>query len=83
MRKFYKTRIVVEVLSEYPLANEISSPRCLADLKHAVTDGDCSGDITKVEEEILTPLQAAQALLSQGSDPSFFQLTENGEDIES
>ncbi len=45
-----------------------------------ITEGDCSGDwkVTKVKE--LNGKQAAKALIEQGSEPSFFGLTDDGED---
>ena len=75
-RQFYKTTIMVEVLSEKPVDFENLSA---VDLE--ITEGDCSGkwEVTKTEE--LTGEQAVKALLEQGSDPSFFRLTDKGEDI--
>lgn len=74
-RKFFKTLITVEVLSEdAPVGDDIS----LDDLHNMITDGDWSGrmEIAKVEE--LTPQQAATALTEQGSDPEFFGLNADG-----
>ena len=75
-RKFYKTTIKVVVLSEEPYQYEN-----LVQVHNDITDGDCSGkhEITKAEE--LTAKQAAKALKAQGSDPEFFQITDEGEDI--
>jgi len=74
-RKFYKTTIKVEVLSELPLP---SNPN-LAGIAYAIIDGDCSGTVTTESVEELDGPAAAKALMEQGSDPSFFMLTENGE----
>jgi len=50
-------------------------------LHHMITEGDCSGQVRTVLQEELNGKQAAEALLNQASDPSFFSLTENGDDI--
>ena len=69
MSKFYKTTIMVEVLSEEPVDFDN-----LAAVDLAITDGDCSGkwEVSKVEE--LDKHEAATALMAHGSDPSFFQI---------
>ena len=76
-RKFHRTLIQVEVLSEEPYNQE-----SLEQVNHDIIEGDCSGkwEITKTEE--LDGQQAAQALIGQASDPSFFRLTEEGNDTE-
>ena len=76
-RTFHRTVIQVEVLSESPFG-----PVDLETLHHMITEGDCSGKLTTVLEEKLDGKQAAEALLSQASDPSFFNLTEGGDDID-
>jgi hypothetical protein len=75
-REFYKTVFTVTVLSEEPL-NEPD----LSDLHHMITVGDCSGVVKQTSARVLNGLQAAQALQEQGSDPEFFQITEEGEDV--
>jgi len=45
-----------------------------------ITEGDCSGRVKTVLQEELDGKQAAEALLNQASAPSFFNLTENGDD---
>jgi len=47
-----------------------------------ITEGDCSGKLTTVLQEELNGKQAAEALLNQASDPSFFNLTEDGHDLD-
>ena len=74
-RKFYKTLIQVEVLSEKPLEWDT-----LGDVNYAITQGECSGKVTEVSSETLTGKQAADALIEHGSDPGFFQLTAEGAD---
>jgi predicted metal-binding protein len=76
-RKFYKTVIQVEVLSEEPFDYED-----LADVYSAITEGDCSGKLSTWSQEVLDGKQAADALINQASDPSFFMLTQEGDDEE-
>jgi hypothetical protein len=76
-RTFHRTIIQVEVLSESPLG-----PVDLDTLHHMITEGDCSGKLTTVLQEELNGKQAAEALLNQASDPSFFNLTEDGHDLD-
>jgi len=73
-RKFYKTIIQVEVLSEQPFEYNT-----LDDIARAIND-DCSGQTTTLSSEELDGKQAAEALMEQASDPAFFRLTEEGED---
>ncbi len=71
-QKFFKTTITVEIISEECPVSELG----LADIAHQISQGDCSGEITKTEVVPLTPGQAAQALIEQGSDPDFLGLGE-------
>lgn len=77
-KKYYKTVIQMEVLSEEPIGD--------ADMQtilHQTTDGDWSGkNTTIVQDEALSGKQMADALREQGSDPEFFQLDEDGNEIE-
>lgn len=75
-RKFYRTTITVTVLSEEPYQYEN-----LVQVHNDITDGDCSGKHSITGSVKLTAKQAAKAMREQGSDPDFFQLTEDGEDI--
>ena len=74
-RKFYKTVLQVEVLSEAPY-----QPESLAQVHHDITEGDCSGKWQVVRTKELNGQQAARALTGQASDPGFFSLTRAGED---
>ena len=74
-RKFYRTVVQAEVLSESPIG-EVE----LDTLHYMITEGDCSGHVKTLLQEELDGKQAAEALLNQASDPSFFSLTENGDD---
>ena len=75
-RKFHKYVFRYEVLSEEPL-DDIS----LRDLQYLTYDGPCSGRMLKPEHQILDGKQAADGLLEQGSDPDFFQLSSEGEEL--
>lgn len=77
-RKFYRTVLQVEILSEAPFAFET-----LQDVAYQITDGPCSGDITEIAwNEVKTGPEMAELLQAQRSDPEFFQLTVNGEDTQ-
>lgn len=77
-RIFFKTTIHIDVLSEdTPLEFDD-----LGDINDAITEGDCSGQITFSKTQKLTGKQAAKALQKQGSEPEFFRLTADGKDID-
>jgi predicted metal-binding protein len=73
-RKFYKTTIVFEVLSEEPLSGDES----LELLHYKITEGDCSGRRISSNQEEINGKQAADALYAHGSEPSFFMLDDEG-----
>jgi hypothetical protein len=77
-RKFFKTTYTVVVLSEDTPATNLP----LEQLAYAITDGDCSGKVSDDGGVLLTGPQAAAALIEQSSDPSFFRLTVDGEDMD-
>jgi hypothetical protein len=76
-RKFYRQHIIIELLSE-------DSPfewNDLSDITYAMTEGHCSGKLTEEKHEILDGPTMAKALKEQYSDPSFFNLSDKGEDL--
>lgn len=77
-RKFYRTVIEVEVLSEEPFMFDT-----LEQVHYSITEGHCSGTVTPriTNEEIDGPAMA-RLLLAQRSDPEFFDLTDEGEDVD-
>lgn len=77
-RKFYRTVIEIEVLSEAPY----DAPFSLKIIEYDITFGECSGRwyTTKVEE--IDGPTMAQLLLEQASDPAFFGLSPEGRDLE-
>lgn len=76
-RTFYRTEIRVVVLSETPF-----QPDSLADVAHAIEEGDCSGEWDVAKADTLNAKQAAEELTKQGSDPAFFSLTDDGEEAD-
>lgn len=76
-RTFYRTIVTVEVLSEEPLPPQIS----LDDIAMEIDDGDWSGKVEFGPSEPIDGPTAARLLRAQGSDPEFFQLNEQGEDV--
>jgi hypothetical protein len=76
-RKFYKTVVSYEILSEEPL-----QPMSLSDIEYECTDGHMSGRFLDTVSTELTGKEAADCLLVQGSDTTFFNLDEYGNDID-
>jgi hypothetical protein len=76
-RKFYRTVISVVVLSEGPFIYDD-----LDDVNSAITTGDHVGTVTETSVKTLTGKQAANALLDAGSEPGFFELDDEGNDID-
>jgi hypothetical protein len=75
-RKFHRTVIHVEVLSEEPYTFSGN----LSDVARQIYEGDCSGIARTIQTEICDGARMAQLLLAQGSDPEFFMLDEEGND---
>lgn len=76
-RIFYRTVFTVTVLSEDPLEH-----MSLEDLAEAIDDGPYVGSFTKQESVPMDGPTTVEMLREMGSDESFFQLTEDGEDVE-
>lgn len=76
-RKFYKTTVTFEVLSEEPI-------NCtdLETLNEQTQGGDWVGHFGETVEVELTAKEAADALYEFGSEPGFFKLDDDGNDIE-
>lgn len=75
-RKFYKTVLQVEVLSEEPIGD-----MDLEQVSHEIVEGDFSGQSIVMQTKELNGKEAAAALVEQGSDPEFFMIDEEGNDI--
>ena len=77
-RKFYRSVIKIEVLSEEPY-----SSTDLEKIADDITNGSQSGLVSlEVDSEELDPKVCADKLKEQGSDPDFFMLNDHGHDIE-
>ena len=66
---FYKTILVVGVLSEEPV--QISD---LSALHESITYGDWSGDWEIISSKQISNQEMKDSLINQGSDPEFFNL---------
>lgn len=75
-RKFYKTVIQVEVLSEEPLEYDT-----LEDIHEAITTGDCSGIHTVADHKEINGAECAELLKMHNSEPAFFNLDDYGNDL--
>jgi hypothetical protein len=74
MRKFYRTVVQIEILSE-----GLYHGHELGIIDHDITEGECSGSLSDVVRnwEVDGPTMA-KLLIAQGSDTAFFNLKENG-----
>lgn len=77
-RQFFRTVFQVEVLSEYPIPDGVD----FAHTWQGCLDGEYSGSATEVLQETVDGPTMAELLKAQGSDPGFFQLTDDGSDTE-
>ena len=77
-RKFYKTVVKIEILSD----EEVPDSMSLDFIQDQITNGCWSGIINHSLSKILNGKQAAKALINQGSDPEFFMIDEKGNDID-
>jgi hypothetical protein len=77
-RKFFKTIITIEILSEAPFPESMDT----SDVIREANVGSYSMRQMPRQQKEINGVQAAQALLTQGSDPSFFQLTPKGNDLD-
>jgi hypothetical protein len=77
-RLFHKRVIRVTILSEEPLDDNMT----LSDVEDAIITGDCSGEVNWGNDLVLDSKRTVRALKAQGSDPGFFQLNDDGSDVE-
>lgn len=77
--KIYRSLFTVEVLSEEPIDCSTS----LTDLLEECNNGDYSGmtNLVYANHEV-TGKRAANLVIKQGSDPEFFMMDENGNELE-
>lgn len=77
MRKFYKTTITLTILSEDRPVDNLS----MEGIGYAVTDGDCVLH-TRTDGYVEVPAAEMARLLDEaGSEPDYFMLTPEGEDL--
>lgn len=77
-RKFFKTVVKVEVLSEdQPVRFDT-----LDGLHYNITEGHCSGVHNVESSEEVSAKVMAKLLQEQGSDPEFFRLSKDGKELE-
>jgi hypothetical protein len=77
MTTYYRQVFEIEVLSDdEPIDGDLEN------IRYQITDGHCSGVIHETICETVTPERMAKLLIAQGSDPEFFGLNENGEEVE-
>lgn len=76
-RSFYKRIIELTVLSEEPIKN-----MALGELSYECMEGALSGSLEIKETVVINGKEAADALKKQGSDPEFFRIDEDGNDLD-
>ena len=76
-RTFHRHVFTVEVLSEDGIEGEPE----LNVLHDMISTGDCSGRVKQTEHEVVDGPRMAKLLQEQASDPEFFQLDDDGNDI--
>lgn len=78
-KKIYKSVLRVEILSEEPIDDCIE----LNDIDYQTTNGDWSGAMDwEYHNAELHGMEAVTNVQNQGSDPEFFQMDEEGNEIE-
>lgn len=70
-RKFYLTRITIEVLSEEPI-DDLD----MEQISYEVDEGSCVGSGLKFDTTEINEQQVRDRLADFGSDPAFFDLDE-------
>lgn len=75
-RKFYETTITIRVLSEEPF--EFND---LDDIHYAIDQGDCVGHVAEDGAKTLDAKETVALLYEFGSEPGFFQLTDDAQDV--
>ena len=77
-RKFYRTTIALEILSENPIPEGLE----VADIVDEAVHGAYSMRHLPSTVTVLDGKEAAAALTEQASDPSFFRLDSEGNDLD-
>lgn len=77
-KTIYKTVIEVEILSEDPIPDGIS----LSEVAEQGYDGDFSVVAETKSSKPIRGKKAVEAIINQGSDPEFFGMDRDGNEIE-
>ena len=77
-KKIYRTLILLTVLSDRPIPEGMS----LEDIDAECSEGEFTGKTEWQEvNKVLKGNEAANAVLGVGSSPDFFQMDENGNEL--
>ncbi len=79
-KKYYRTVVEVVVLSDTPY-EELFPHDNLAFIAREISDGDCVGAVTVTKQETTDGATMAKALYAAGSEPSFFMLDNDGNEV--
>ena len=78
-KKYYRSVVQIEILSEEPFEDGQS----LEDIDYEITEGNNSGVVSMVKHnQELSGKEMSKKLKEQGSDPEFFHLDDDGEEVE-
>ncbi len=77
-RKFYVTTLTIKVLSEEPIPSYVE----LDGIVDEMDDGDYVGKVVETSEREVTGKEMADLLHDIGSEPQFFQIDDDGNDLE-
>jgi hypothetical protein len=78
-KTIYRTVIQVVVLSEEPIPDDMS----FEEIDANCVDGDFCGSSDYIEHnKPITGKEAAKAVIGTGSDPVFFQMDKDGNELE-
>lgn len=72
MKKLFKTKFILTVLSEKPFNNSVN----LGDIIYEITDGICTGVIDRGVSRVIPNKKIIDEIKAQGSDPEFFGFIE-------
>jgi len=75
-KTLYKTTYTIEVLTEENVNYDLS------DLSDVITDGEASGHEFRTKTVKVVGKDAVKECKKHGTDPEFFQMDEEGNDIE-
>ena len=78
-RKFYRTLVQIEILSETPYPSTTD----LEKIQDDITNGAQVGEVSVVtDSEVMDVKTCVERLFAIGSDPEFFSLNKHGHDTE-